>query len=351
MIENCIGVDFFCGCGGMTAGLKRAGVDVRLGIDNNPKCRKTYEENNNVPFEHGDIRSITRYKISKMIDKRGRRPLIFAGCAPCQPFSKVRKSGIKDHPDSDLLKYFFRFVLYFKPKFVLCENVPQLLKSQEGYQMVRGFLNDLRKNGYATDMAVVNTADFNVPQNRWRLIILASKTNGKVKVPDGPTRLMRPTVRQAIKSLPSIKAGERSSDIPNHWASALSPINLKRIRATPKNGGDLRSLPKKLRPPSRKNLHKYGKGGFFDVYGRMHWDKPSPTLTTRCNSFSNGRYGHPKQNRAISLREAARLQSFRDSYIFYIDSIAEGAKMIGNAVPVNMVYHLTRALLENHSSP
>ena len=133
--------------------------------------------------------------------------------------------------------------------------------------------------------------------------------------------------------------------MPNHWVAKLEPKNLERIRSVPKDGGDLRSVSARLRPPSRKNFEKYGNGGFFDVYGRMRWDAPAPTLTTRCNSYSNGRYGHPEQDRAISIREAAALQSFPDSYVFHVKSVNDAAKLIGNAVPVNLAYHLTKAML------
>ena len=349
MTSDCIAVDFFCGCGGMTAGLAKAGVEVRLGLDMDQLCRDTYERNTSVPFEAVDIRTVPNKLIRDAIGKRGRRPLLFVGCAPCQPFSKARKSGVRKHPDVDLLSHFLRIVLTFRPHFVLCENVPQLSKTRNGSCVADAFLRDLRSAGYATDSGVVNSADFDVPQNRWRLVIMGSRVRDKVKIPVGPTRSNAPTVRHAIADLPPLAAGERSGTVPNHWASNLSQVNLRRIRAVPKNGGDLRSVPAELRPESRKDFSRYGKGGFFDVYGRMKWDEPAPTLTTRCNSYSNGRYGHPEQDRAISLREAARLQSFDDSYVFYVPVLTEAAKMIGNAVPVNMSYHLTLSLLNGEN--
>lgn len=345
MRTDCIAVDFFCGCGGMTAGLIKAGVEVRLGLDIDPVCRTTYEENNRVPFELADIREIRAHRIREAIGTRGKRRLLFAGCAPCQPFSKVRKSGIKKHPDADLLSQFLRFVLTFRPHFVLCENVPQMFNSNNGNPIAISFVKSLRAAGYMTDMAVVNAADFDVPQNRWRLVIMASKISTNVKIPEGPTKGMPPTVRGAIEDLPVLAAGERCNAVPNHWASDLSPINLARIKSVAKDGGDLRTVPVELRPASRQDFGKYGHGGFFDVYGRMKWSEPAPTLTTRCISYSNGRYGHPEQDRAISVREAARLQSFDDSYVFHTSVINDAAKMVGNAVPVNMAFHLARGLL------
>lgn len=340
-----IGIDFFCGCGGMTAGLTRAGVEVRLGIDMDPICRKTYERNTGVRFECRDIRKLSYRRVERVLrSKGGKRPLLFAACAPCQPFSKVRKSGRKRGNDSELLLEFLRFVLRFRPEYVISENVPSLQSS--GRRIIRKFIKSLREAGYRTDFRVVNAADFGVPQHRLRLVILASRAVTDVRIPEGPTRKNRPTVYGAIGNLPAISAGARLSRPPNHWASGLSPKNLQRIRAVARDGGDLRSVPASLRPPSRKTGGRRWKGAFFDVYGRMRWDSPAPTLTTRCNSYSNGRYGHPEQDRAISLREAAALQSFPASYVFSVRSIGDGARLIGNAVPVRLAFHLAKVLLK-----
>jgi len=346
MTNDCLAVDFFCGCGGMTAGLKKAGIEVRLGLDIDPSCRETYEGNNQTPFHCMDLRDLSPRSLSRLIGKRGKRPLLFAGCAPCQPFSKVRKSGIRKHPDADLLDYFLKFVLVCRPDYVLCENVPQLCTPSNGRDIPRSFLSSLEKFGYATDMRVINAIDFGVPQNRRRLVMIASRRSKKIKIPEGPTKNFPITVRQAIEDLPVLVAGQRDPIVANHWASSLSELNLARIKAVPKDGGDLRNVPENLRPSSRKYSSIYGHGGFYDVYGRMKWDEPAPTLTTRCNSYSNGRYGHPEQDRAISLREAARLQSFDDSYVFHSNVVNVVAKMIGNAVPVNMAYHLARCFME-----
>lgn len=350
MKSRAIGIDFFCGCGGMTAGLIRAGVEVRLGVDVDPFCRETYERNNRVPFECADIRELSYHRVQRVLQDRNGRPVMFSACAPCQPFSKARKSANDRHRDVGLMLEFLRFVIRFRPEYIICENVPQLRSSESGRRIIREFLQSLEIAGYSTDHRIVNAADFGVPQHRLRLVILASREDREVRIPDGPTRVNRPTVRQAIGHFPRIAAGGRTSRPQNHWASSLSHENLRRICAVPRDGGDLRSVPVSLRPPSRKRFTKYGedgKGGFFDVYGRMRWDAPAPTLTTRCNSYSNGRYGHPDQNRAISLREAAALQSFPGSYVFYVDSINDGARLIGNAVPVRLALHLARALLRS----
>lgn len=212
--------------------------------------------------------------------------------------------------------------------------------------MLYKFLANLVAHGYRVDFGVVNAMNFDVPQNRWRLVIMASRVKDFVRIPEGPTAGSPPTVRDAIGNYPPLHAGEKRDDVLNHWAAKLEPKNLERIRAVHQDGGDLRSVDSRLRPASRKVFGKYGRGGFFDVYGRMKWDAPSPTLTTRCNSYSNGRYGHPEQDRAISIREAAALQSFPDSYVFYVKAVNDGAKLIGNAVPINLAYHLANSILK-----
>ena len=347
MTRDCIGIDFFCGCGGMTAGLLSAGVDVRLGIDIDPTCRETYEQNNKVPFACADVRRIPRKTIVQALHHRGKRSVMFSACAPCQPFSKVRKTGAKRHADTALLLSFLEHVIHFLPDFVICENVPQLAHRTRGRAVLSRFIKALRAKGYSTDCAIVDAADFDVPQHRRRLVVLAAR-DGAVRVPEGKTRRKYRTVREAIADLPALSAGESCTRVTNHAASALAEINLRRIDAVPADGGDLRSVPRQLRPNSRKRRLKYGRGGFIDVYGRMRWDAPAPTLTTRCNSLSNGRYGHPEQRRAISLREAARLQSFPDSFVFHVRSVAEGARLVGNAVPVSLARSLALSLLGEH---
>lgn len=344
---NPIGIDFFCGCGGMTAGLIKAGVEVRLGIDLDPLCEDTYERNNGVPFLCADIHDLTYVQIEQALKNKRKQPVVFAACAPCQPFSKVRKTGAQRHREASLMLEFLRFVLHFRPEYVLSENVPQFMTSERGKQIISTVLKSLKEAGYSMDHRIVNAADFGVPQHRLRLVLLASRDHHSIQIPEGPTKDTPPTVREAIADFPALRAGERLAKPHNHWVAALSEDNLRRIRSVPKNGGDLRSVPDSLRPHSRKRFGKYGNGSFYDVYGRMRWDAPAPTLTTRCNSYSNGRYGHPEQDRAISLREAAALQSFSGSYVFYVDSIHDGARLIGNAVPVSLAFHLTSVLLKS----
>jgi DNA (cytosine-5)-methyltransferase 1 len=232
--------------------------------------------------------------------------------------------------DATLLLHFGRLVMEAMPKFVLVENVPGITKVN-GFSTYRRFLRLLEDCGYSFTGAMLNAKNFGVPQNRRRLVLIAM-LGGEPSLPEethGNGLAEFETVRDTISDYPPLEAGEASSDIPNHVAAAMSELNIERIRATDHDGGDRRSWPDNL----RLKCHSGDYSGFSDTYGRMRWDSPAPTLTGRCNSISNGRYGHPEQDRAISLREAAALQTFPDNYTFY-GSNKHIALQIGNAVPV-----------------
>lgn len=322
--------DFFCGAGGLTRGLLDAGIEVVSGFDNDEGCRETYERNNpGIRLICKDIRQLEPSDLCVGNPSRRDTHLLFVGCAPCQPFSKQRK-GISPRKDSTLLNEFGRLVESCLPDFVLIENVPGMA-NVPGFSTFRRFLRMLHENEYCFDYRLLNAKDFGVPQNRLRLVLVASRsTTPSLPAPShGRTLMPFSTVRDAIAQFPRLSAGERHPSIPNHEAAALTDVNLERIRHTPHNGGDRRSWPDHL----WLACHKKNYQGHTDVYGRMCWDSPAPTLTGRCNTISTGRYGHPEQNRAISLREAATLQSFPENYQFYGGS-THIAKQIGNAVPV-----------------
>lgn len=337
-------IDFFCGAGGLTRGLLNAGINVIAGIDFDEKCRDTYDKNNSPSvFYQADVKKIDYKFIRRLIQKVPKKDLLFAGCAPCQAFSQQRKSN-KRRPDATLLITFGNLIDKFKPLMVLIENVPGI-KKVKGFSAYRRFLRILKKNGYVYDDGVLDAKYYGVPQTRRRYVLFAMR----YKQPKLPKKQYgfnsRPfkTVRKAIAHFPPIKPGEEYSELPNHVAATISKTNLQRLKRTPRNGGDRRSWPKELILKCHKGNYK----GHTDVYGRMSWDNFAPTLTSKCNSISNGRYGHPTQNRAISLREAASLQSFSDDYVFY-GSIIHIAKQIGNAVPVRLAAALGRSVITCH---
>jgi len=337
-------IDFFCGAGGLTRGLLDAGINVIAGIDGDKRCRETYERNNHpAVFFKADVRNLDYNLIRQLIRGVPKKDLLFAGCAPCQAFSQQRKS-CSVRPDATLLISFGELIETFKPGQVLIENVPGLTRVR-GFSAYKRFLKVLKNNNYEYDGRVIDAKCYGVPQTRRRYVLLAMKRK-KPKLPEplnGPGRQPYNTVRNAISHFPAIKAGKKHPLFPNHEAASLSELNLRRLRHTPKDGGDRRAWPKEL----ILDCHKGGYKGHTDVYGRMYWDRPSPTLTGKCNSISNGRYGHPSQDRAISLREAASLQTFRDDYVFYGSNV-HIATQIGNAVPVRLAEVLGRAIISNH---
>ncbi len=333
--------DFFCGAGGLTRGLLDAGIEVVAGFDFDERCRATYEYNNpSTPFFAKDIRDVKLTELRKLAQTASFEEMIFAGCAPCQAFSPQRK-GNMPFRDGTLLAQFGRFVAGAKPTLVIVENVPGIARVP-GFSTFRRFVRLLERNGYQYDFDILNAKYFGVPQNRRRLVLIAARGT-KVKLPKRKYGLsFRPvkTVRQTISHFPPIEAGESHPDFPNHAAASLTPLNLERLKNTPSDGGDRRSWPEKL----WLACHKKGFEGYTDVYGRMKWDAPAPALTARCYSISNGRYGHPEQDRAISLREAAALQTFPDGYVFFGPN-THIARQIGNAVPIRLAEELGKHII------
>ena len=323
-------VDFFCSAGGVTCGFKQAGIDVLGGIDIDQACQVTYEKNNNAKFLREDVSSLGKGKIAETFGiTKNQDDLIFVGCSPCQYYSNIKTDKSKSEGTRLLLADFQEFVDYYRPGYVFIENVPGLDKKPESpLGQFKKFLSD---NGYVFDEAVVNAKYFGVPQNRRRYVLIASRIKMEIKLPIENRKEIK-TVKQAIgdySKYPLIDHGVKDDSPFLHSSAFLSEINLRRIKNTPHNGGGrLDWKEKELQPDCYLN-HE----GHTDVYGRMAWDNPAPTITTRFISYSNGRYGHPEQDRAISLREGATLQSFPEDYIFHSNSQGTIAKMIGNAVP------------------
>ncbi|MGH1437062.1 MAG: DNA cytosine methyltransferase [Lewinella sp.] len=334
-------VDFFCSAGGVTCGFKQAGIDVLGGIDIDEKCKETYEKNNDAKFLTADVSNLEIASLKKKFNIRlNQRNLIFIGCSPCQYYSTINTNKTKSKKTRLLLEDFQDFVAYYRPGHVFIENVPGFEK-KEGSPINR-FKEFLDRYGYAYDDKVLNAKNYGVAQSRKRYVLLASRINKKIRLPV-PIENEIINVEDVIGNsilFPPIPAGHRDETDFMHTASGLEEINIKRIQATPHNGGDRRSWPEELQPDCYKNHI-----GHFDVYGRMSWNKPAPTITTRFNGYSNGRYGHPNQDRAISIREGAVLQSFPIDYKFYSSNMGVIAKMIGNAVPPEFAKRLALQFL------
>lgn len=343
--------DFFCGCGGTSEGFREAGMDVVWALDVDPSAARTFRENfPQATFHEGDVNKLRPLELKREMAKHPDCLTLFCGCAPCQPFTKQKTQKKKDDPRRHLLLSFAHFVKAVKPDFVFVENVPGVQKDQGGndspFSKFREIIDELGYQ-YEKPGAVVAAQDYGAAQIRHRFIFLASK-HGVVRVPEathGPGKTPYKTVSEAIADLPPIKAGEDYVDsegkITCHRAAALSKKNLERIRATPHDGGTRVAWTSKsglrlkchTRTKTKDGKKKKKHSGHTDVYGRLWWDRPSTGLTTRCNSYSNGRFGHPEQDRAISIREAARIQGFPDSFLF-TGSLNDQARQVGNAVPV-----------------
>lgn len=336
-------IDLFCGLGGLTHGLQKGGVQVVAGIDVDPDCRFAYEANNRgAKFVERSVRDLSGQELTDLFGHSGMR--LLAGCAPCQPFStysrKARKT--KADPKWDLASEFGKLVVETQPDLVTMENVPQL----KDHPVFDDFLGSL--TGYSVWHGVVECDKYGVPQTRKRLVLLASRLGPIHLVP--PTASGGATVRSAIGHLRPLSAGDTDPRDRLHTSSRLSPINLRRIRAS-KPGGTWRDWDATL----LAKCHTKATGESYpSVYGRMEWDAPAPTITTQCFGFGNGRFGHPEQDRAISLREAAILQTFPDDYRFLAPgerpNFSKFGRLIGNAVPVRLGEVIANSVLEHIAS-
>lgn len=328
-----VAVDLFCGIGGLTHGLQLAGINVVAGIDIDGSCQYAYEKNNQAKFINKNVTDIKADEICALYPNNCTKILV--GCAPCQPFSKYTKRyRKKGHTDDKwrLLYAFSDLVEQTLPHVISMENVPELIHEN----VFNDFVAKLKQQGYNLNSNIVYCPQYGVPQNRKRLVLLASRL--------GQINLIDPlyaednyiTVRQAIGDLTPIEDGECCEHDPMHRACKLSSTNGIRIRQSVQ-GGSWRDW----KPELQLKCHKKASGrSYSSVYGRMCWDSPSPTITTQFYGYGNGRFGHPEQNRALSLREGAILQSFPRDYVFLEDenqfNKRELGIHIGNAVPVQL---------------
>lgn len=333
-------IDFFCGAGGLTRGLLNAGISVLAGVDIVENLRRTYAENNTpARFINRDIATLNIHALRRLVGISNDDKVVYAACTPCQPFSTLNQRR-GDDPRKQLLLSFAGVVQAAPPDVILIENVPGL-NTKYGREIYEKFLTLIEEVGFRREWVnarFLDAHDFNVPQTRKRFILLASRS-GPISLPD-PSNI-KPNVADYIQRFPRIAHGTSSRQFKNHKARPLQPHHLRIVKAIPRNGGsrqDISDTSILLKcHQNNPNVHK-------DVFGRMKWDAPAPTLTARCTDVYCGRFVHPSQNRGISVREAAALQTFDDNYIFYGDSILQLARQIGNSVPVNFASALGTAI-------
>ena len=336
--------DFFSGCGGTSLGFAHAGIAPALATDWEPDAAATFRLNfPATDVIERDIHDLEIDEVQAALRPSGNGVRLFAGCAPCQPFARHRHEPMHRDGRSFLLLEFLRFVKALNPELIFVENVPGMRRLSASQGPFAEFVDEVSKTHHVA-YDTISSADYGVPQTRRRLLFVASRL-GPIDMPvptHGPgTGQPHTTVRDWIGDLPPIAAGDEDLDLSGHRAMGLSKLNLARIRATPE-GGDRRDWPRHLWP----DCHRGGFGGHTDVYGRLRWDKTAPALTTKCISYSNGRFGHPDQDRALSAREAARLQTFPIEFQFS-GSLGSQARQIGNAVPVALARRFGHHLMEH----
>lgn len=337
-------IELFSGCGGLSTGLNRAGFRILSAVEINSVAAASYAANHpNVHLHVEDVCNVTAQVLLEENSLKVGELDLLAGCSPCQGFSRLRKgeSGRTD-PRNKLVFEYLRLVRELRPKTILMENVPGLITTEYGKEIFDEVTKELEELEYKIDYRVINVSDYGVPQFRKRFVLLGScYPNHPIRIPDethtdprynvAQNKLPWNTVRQAFANLPPLENGQTDPNIPLHTCSANGELNLRRIRSVPHDGGSRSAFP----PELVLNCHKKYPNGYRDVYGRMFWDRPSPTLTGGCTNITRGRFVHPEEDRGISLLEAARLQGFPDNYVFS-GNFGEKSLQIGNAVPVRL---------------
>ena len=344
-MKNCTVIDLFCGAGALTHGFIKEDFKVVAGLDADKACKYAYETNNpGAAFIEKKIEDVEPAELMEYFPEDHVKILV--GCAPCQPYSTYNRKRQDRERKWELLSSFSNLISEIQPDIVSMENVPNLTTFRKG-KIYQDFLDALEDNEYEVSAyPEVYCPDYGIPQHRKRLVLFASKPKyGKIELLD-PTHTpdQYKNVEDVISDLEPLEAGETSQTDPYHKASRLSELNLQRIRAS-EQGGTWRDWPDEL--VARCHQQKSG-NSYSSIYGRMSLDTPSPTITTQCYGFGNGRFGHPEQNRAISLREAARLQTFPDDYRFVHPDdphpIKTIGRFIGNAVPVELAQIIARSI-------
>lgn len=334
-------IDFFCGCGGTSQGFKDSKKwKIAMGIDIDLKASESYKENfKQSGFITKDISNVTEEEflaeLEKYVPNYKKETFGFSLCAPCQPFSTNNRNRFSEEDKRlNLLDETIRFIDLINPKYIFLENVPGIKVTQENGPFAN-FLNHIKKIGYEYKFDIFKASEFGVPQNRKRLILIASKQKEKFNLPK-PTHSdkddkLKPftTVKQAFEKeiLPELEAGEKSITTLHHEARNLSDLNIERMKNTSHDGGSRKEWPEHLVLECHKKTT-----GFGNVYGRMAWDKPAPTLTTNCTNITSGRFGHPTEDRGISVLEAMLIQTFPADYKL-VGSLGDKSRQVGNAVP------------------
>jgi DNA (cytosine-5)-methyltransferase 1 len=346
-------VDLFAGAGGTGLGFQQAGFRIVGAVEIDPNAAETYERNLGVKVKRVDIRQLSPVAFREELGLKEGELDVLVGCPPCQGFSRMRNKGGAQDARNDLVLRYLDYVAAFKPEFALFENVPGLIRTEHGRKFHEMLLNGLRELGYEPIEREEDVANYGVAQHRKRVVVLAGRdgppkrfpehTHGKPGELEVTAGLLQPwlTVQDAIGHYPALQAGENGEQggrYSNHIAPSISQKVLNFIRRVPQNGGSRRDVPKKYWLRCHKSHN-----GHTDVYGRLSWKELANTITAGCTNLSKGRFVHPEQDRALTPREAAALQGFPDTFIFYCGDFSA---QIGNAVPPPFAYSIAKTLRE-----
>jgi DNA (cytosine-5)-methyltransferase 1 len=352
-------VDLFAGCGGLSSGLIAAGFDVLAAIEKDPDAAASYKVNHpTVTLYDKDIRKVFPWRMRRALNLPASETLdLVAGCPPCQGFTRLTESSGRRDRRNGLVRQFLRFVRALQPKVCMLENVPGLAKSQKGKRYFNELRRGLKEAGYAVSYEVVELADYGVPQFRKRLVLLAAR--GKAipipsathRNPDRPGKSGQrhwKTVRDAIAAFPepplrsAVRSGKAVAPYKWHFARDIAPLVRRRLKHALRTGRYRTSLPKSL----RLACHERRPDGYYDVYGVLDWNMPSPTMTSGCTNASKGRFGHPRHPRPLTATEAAALQTFPLSYKFKGSGLESVAAQVGNALPRRFAKVIGRAIIK-----
>jgi DNA (cytosine-5)-methyltransferase 1 len=348
-------VDFFAGCGGASLGFARAHDErvryrVMGGVELDRHAVATYTRALGVSPYLGDIRDLLEPSNLKRASEEwaGEGPLLLIGCAPCQGFSSHRKKDSREDPRNGLLSVFAEIITHLQPEVIVMENVPEMLSAKHWEHFLE-WRSKLTNAGYNIKIAIHNLAEFGVPQERFRTLVIAARWK-HFRMPEGfLSHYEFKTVKQAIAHLAPLEAGGADPYDPMHMTSKHRPSTVDLIRLIPLDGGSRKALPSGVGPSCWDKVD-----GFRDVYGRLWWDRPAVAITARCRTPSCGRFVHPEQHRGLSVREAALLQGFPDD-VFFEGPFDDKFKQIGNAVSPQFAQviaeHLANEWLQDHNDP
>lgn len=343
-------IDLYSGAGGVTVGLKKAGFRVLAGVEIDENIARTYKANH--PEVSLFIKDIRKLKGGKILSELGVKSVdLVVGCPPCQGFSKLTDKWDREDRRNDLVLEMARLVLELKPKICMMENVSGLAK--RGKPILNVFIQTLEKNGYEVNWDILELADYGIPQMRKRVVLFAGK-GFKISLPNKkfskspslndkmkPWKTLKEVSNKPTKVISLSGAIKNGGPQKFNWNvyRDMKEITLKRIKYL-KPGGSRLDLPKRLRPECHKDL----KTGFQNVYGRLDWRNTPPTITSGCTTLAMGRFGHPSENRALTLREAALIQTFPKNYKFDTDFMDLACKMVGNALPCDFAFIATKQI-------